>query len=489
MNPQEKLAAAAQRAQQLKNQEITRQKKKMNSSVSADELANPPSDVNPPVPQVNTNDGSRLQGMINNVSTNTQGFIEAQSAEAQKAKELATLLGTSDVNGAEQRSQLETQYGLPGNLDRLKDIQLQLAKSNEKTALARAQATEGGAGAVQAQRAIDITQKQAAIRDAGLAAESAVLQGNIETARTLIKDAMNDYYQDRQLNNQNIINQLNYYKSVADSQTQQLINREQRKYEEDQRQIEYVKSSVDAALKAGASPAEINQLISPETTDAEKLALAQRIVGARAFESVESERAYSRIRNASAALEYNNALNTLNGDNVSLTEKQRKEIASMPESKKVQSIITLNKNLTELKDLYDKYGTWNPINREAAKEISSLRSQLEIDIAVAGGQGAISEQEADRYTNIIGGKFFEKGSSAVSSINSILKTNDQKISDNINYVEAAIPGARVFEPFQTYITQKQAEDYISEQLSQQQDNIDSYLQSFQTVSSTASIKK
>jgi len=459
-------------------------------TVSANEIANPPAAVQPPVPVVNTNDGSRTNNLITNTANNTQQFIQSESANAQKRDELATLLGTQTFDASGQRDKLNTEFGVPANLTRLTDIQTQLAQKNTDSALTKTR-IEGADGQTlgQAQREVTQEDRENAVRTAGLAAEANVLQGNIETASTLINNAMTDYYSDRTLKNQNMIQQLEYFSGIADGETKQLLQKEQRGYEEDQAQIKYVKDSVNAALAAGASPAEINQLVSPDLSEADKLALAQKIVGSRAFESAEAERQYKRIRNATASMEYNKALQSLDGTDTALSNETRKKIADMPESKKAQTIITLNSNLTKLKDLYVEHGSWNPFNRDAAKEIASLRSQLEIDIAVAGGQGAISEQEGERYQNIVGGGFFQKGSNVAKSIESAITANDQKIKDNISFVDSAIPGANTFEPFQMFLIQKQTEEYLDSQLQAQEDAIDSYIDSFSNSGSTTPVIK
>lgn len=220
-------------------------------TVSANEIANPPAKVTPPVPQVNTNTGARTDGMIENTTANTDGFIQSQSENAQKRDELAQLLGTQTFDAAGQRAGMMEDFGVTEDTKRLKDIQTQLAKRNTQTELQKAQATEGGAGAIQAQRALTLADKQAAIRDAGLAAEANVLQGNIETASTLINNAMQDYYSDRTLKNQNMIQQLEYFSGIADAETKQLLDKEQRKYEEDQNNITRALNSVNAAVASG----------------------------------------------------------------------------------------------------------------------------------------------------------------------------------------------------------------------------------------------
>lgn len=248
-------------------------------SISAKDLINPVTKVTPPTPAVNTNDGSRLQGLVSNVAGSTQNFITSQSENAKKEQEMAALLGQQSYSGTVQREQFNKQYALPENLARLQDIQLQLGERNKQTALTKAEATAGGAGAIQAERALTLADKQASIRDAGLAAEAAVLQGNIETASTLINQAMDDYYNDRQLNNQNMLAQLNYYSGKVNQETQQLINQETRKYEEDQAKVQRVLDSVDAALSSGAATSEdMRILTNPKATDEDRLAVAQNVI-------------------------------------------------------------------------------------------------------------------------------------------------------------------------------------------------------------------
>lgn len=177
------------------------------------------------------------------------------------------------------------------------------------------------------------------------------------------------------------------------------------------------------------------------------------------------EQQYKRTRNAIAVAEYGQLQATLNGEGeITLTAEDRKKIAAMPESKSAQALMTLNQNMTRLQDLYETYGTWNPVNRQARSKINSLKAQLEIDIAVAGGQGAISDQEGERYANIVGGGFFQKGSSVATAIGEAIQANDLKIKNNLEFVEAAIPGSQLFEPFAQFTEQKAAEAYVESEL-------------------------
>jgi hypothetical protein len=221
-------------------------------TVSATELVNPAPKVNPPAPVVNTNDGTRTGGLIDNVANNTQEFIRSTSENAAKEQELAQLLGNQTFDAAGQRTKLGEQYGLPENVTRLTDIQTQLAKANTASNVQKTQIA-GAAGQTLGQGQRELTQqdRENAVRNAGLAAEAAVLQGSIETASTLINSAMQDYYSDRQLTNQNMIQQLEYYGGLADDETAQLLEKEKRVYEEDQLNIQRAQTMVDGAVSSG----------------------------------------------------------------------------------------------------------------------------------------------------------------------------------------------------------------------------------------------
>ena len=244
--------------------ENTRTNRNTQPTVSANEMVNPPAQVNPPVPTANTNDGTRTNNLIRNVAQGTQGFIASESESARQRDELAGLLGQQTFDAAGQRQQLTDQFGVTGNLSRLQDIQTQLAQRNTESQLAQSRiAASAGQTLAQGGREITQEQREASIRDAGLAAEASVLQGNIETASTLINNAMQDFYSDRQLMNQNMIQQLEYFSGIAEGETAQLLKQEQRQYEEDQLNISRALTSVDAAVATGiASPQDVQTMTS-----------------------------------------------------------------------------------------------------------------------------------------------------------------------------------------------------------------------------------
>lgn len=274
-------------------------------TVSASEIANPPASVTPPVPTVNTNTGATTSNLVGNVATNTQGFIQAQSEEAAKAKEMATLLGTQEFNAADERQGLTDKFGVTGNLSRLTDIQTQLTNANTESAVTKTR-IQGADGQTlgQAQREVTQEDRENAVRTAGLAAEAAVLQGSIETASTLINNAMTDFYSDRTLKNQNMINQLTYFSGIADKQTQQLLDKEKRVYEEDQRQIVRAETAVDAAVTSGyASGEDLRKLTSLSGDPQAQTAYAQGVVANAARQAAAIERQKLAISQAGLDLD------------------------------------------------------------------------------------------------------------------------------------------------------------------------------------------
>jgi len=73
---------------------------------------------------------------------------------------------------------------------------------------------------------------------------------------------MSDFYQDRTLKNQNMIQQLSYFSGIADDQTAQLLEKEKRVYEADQAAIVRAQSLVDNAVSSGyLSGAELQSVL------------------------------------------------------------------------------------------------------------------------------------------------------------------------------------------------------------------------------------
>lgn len=182
------------------------------------------------------------------------------------------------------------------NLSELKDIKLQLTDMQTASDL-RKERIAGAGGQTLDQGLREVTQEdqEEAVRQTGLAARAAVLTDNINTATALAKDAVNLAFQDAELELSNRIAQIEDLGGVVDDQTQQLLDN-----------IKEVKTAVQSAILAGATQAEISTMLSSDTPDEQKFALAQSVIGRTAQEDRALERAQAnasiRASNASAAL-------------------------------------------------------------------------------------------------------------------------------------------------------------------------------------------
>jgi hypothetical protein len=260
---------------------LTKSQTLLSPTVKAGDLASPvtaPKLTEPVVGSI----PSRTTGTVKNVATDTQNFITAQSAEQDRLTQLREEYKQLGLQGSlsDLSEQKQTEFGAtPEALRELKDIQLQLSDNKTASELTKTK-IEGAAGQTlsQAQREVTQEDREQAVRDAGLAARAAVLQGNIETARALAKDAVDIAFQDRSLKNQNLINQINDLQGVVDGQTAQLLEADKRKYEAEQAAIKELKENIASAMISGASQSEIARLNDPELDDASKLALAQAII-------------------------------------------------------------------------------------------------------------------------------------------------------------------------------------------------------------------
>lgn len=209
------------------------------------------------------------------------GFIAAESEEAKRLQQLrdeqASFAGDTGLSSLFQQ-QLE-RSGQPEDMAALRDIDLQLAGLSEE-GLGRQVDVNRAAGGTMAGtgRVISAEKARANVKAYGLAARASVLRGNIQMASQLATQAVQFAYQDRTLRNQNMQNQISSLQSVVDDQTAQLLEKDRRQYEEDQAQIGRIQTAVDDAMKSGVATAnEVDRLTSPDTTDNERLALAQMI--------------------------------------------------------------------------------------------------------------------------------------------------------------------------------------------------------------------
>lgn len=264
---------------QAKNMNLKELSVALSPDVAAADLASPPQPVKVRPPKI-AQPPNGLNEIVKNVRTENDNIISAQTEEA---KQLAALRNERSQLGLDQSladfsQQQQDRFGIPQSVRELKDINLQLSDLQTQSDLSQT-AIAGADGQTLAQGQRELTQedREFAVRSAGLAARAAILQGNIETANTLVQQAVNTAFQDRQLKSQNLRDQITDLSGVVDQQTAQLLAQKQRELDKEDERLAELKSAVSGAMMAGASQQEMNALTGSELTDEQKLALAQQI--------------------------------------------------------------------------------------------------------------------------------------------------------------------------------------------------------------------
>lgn len=266
--------------------------------LQAQELSNPLSRVTTPAIDVAPAPNTRVADAVSRDLAQVVSAQTQEAADLRKARnEFAQI---SDLGSlANFRTDREDAFGLPETTRQLKDIQLQLSERDTDSAVTRSQiGAAAGQTLGQAQREVTQEDRENAIRRAGLAAQASVLQGNIETARSLVNDAVNTEFQQRQIDSQNLINQISDLRGTVDAQTQQLLDAQLREEQTKLARIQEVKDAVNAAMLSGATPQEVAQLTSTSLSDNEKLAVAQSVIAGAALEDRALDRTTKQLQQA-----------------------------------------------------------------------------------------------------------------------------------------------------------------------------------------------
>ena len=232
---------------------FAKQPSTMTGSISAPDLAKDqvPTPLTQPVeaPPVD-------RGVIDKSVQQTGEIVRAGTQEekdlAKVRAEMAALSGEGSLQDMFTGGLQEA--GVPTNLKELQDINTQLAGMGTAS-MGREKYISRAAGQTMGQAGREISQEKAELDNAifmsGLAARAQVLQGNIETASNLVNQAVTLAYQDRTLRNTNLINQINDLRGTVDDQTQQILDKKEQEYIEDQTSIQRAQGIVDSAVNAG----------------------------------------------------------------------------------------------------------------------------------------------------------------------------------------------------------------------------------------------
>lgn len=270
--------------------------------VQASDLATPPPQIqlqNVPPPTI----PNRTIQTEQNVRQQADGIIRADTEESRQLKQLqneSAALGL-DSRGIFEREQQK--LGVNKNVRELQDINLQLNDLEKQSGLSQV-AIAGGAGQTvgQAQRELTQEDQEFAVRSAGLAARSAILQNSIETGRALAKDAALFATQDVDFKSKQLRAQIDSLSGTVDQQTQQLLDQQKRELDlQDQKSAE-LRDSIEKAIVSGASQFEISQFSDPYLDQDTKLDIARKAIGRTARTDIQQQQTLRglQIRSESA---------------------------------------------------------------------------------------------------------------------------------------------------------------------------------------------
>lgn len=257
------------------DQTVSRARAMVEPTVSADQLESPQRLPNAPEPQRGTlpqNQGT-VRAVVEDIRNTSQQARELE----QQQQEFGGLM--DDQTGFDIQEEQLQKFGVtPDRLQKLSDIEMQLAEMDTASDLTKTR-IQGAAGQTMATAQREVTQedRENAVRTAGLASQAAVLRGNIETGRQLARDAVNIAYQDKQFQAQNMIQQIDWLQQNVNQEISAGLEDERRKHERTINEINRAQQSVDFVVSNGmARPEEIEQLLSVGSPR-KQTAMAQKI--------------------------------------------------------------------------------------------------------------------------------------------------------------------------------------------------------------------
>ena len=361
-------------------------------SVPASSLAAPVSRVNVPAPVENIVQPARgIDAVRDNLTFDIQEFRTNQAQERENFQQLQALGGGESF--IDTRTRLTQESGMVANQTRLQDIQTQLAGLSAQSEgvqvdiLNRPGATRRGN-----QLAMSAEQAKNNVRSFGLAAEASILQGNIESARTFVNDAMTTIYQDRQLGRQNLIDQNNALSNILDPQRAEILMQDNRRYEEEIAATQRVQSAVDLAMQSGATADDVKRMTDPTLTDEDRLATAQGIVsrGETEMRNLEIEQITAQINSSNRANQ--GSTGTLSTQVIQLEDGSKALVNSQ-----TGEVIKNFGNTNTSTDNLQKYNTEKAVLDQNIKRVDEILSNT---LGVSASTGALQQ---DRFGGLLTG--------------------------------------------------------------------------------------
>ncbi len=243
------------------------------NQVSMMSLTEPSTPISVPQPIQPTQPSNFVSNLQPAIQAGNDGLIRANTEEARQRDDLlGKLLATKTTSSQGIYNDAFEQQGGSETLKKLNDASTKLATLQGKFRTS-AQEISGQRGQSKVQEGISLNEldRQSAIEVGNQALVVQALQGNFDTARQIAMDTSNFAIEDRKVEMQNLIAQLDAVGSVVAGQEAQLIQK-------DLMELEQTQTAINQAIQSGgASVEEMQQLTSLDVSDADKKALAQQI--------------------------------------------------------------------------------------------------------------------------------------------------------------------------------------------------------------------
>lgn len=393
-------------------------------------------DIQKYLDMVNSQQPTETQNTFNDLVKSLSGDTSLTGrGEAQLSAEQSAGLPELNKNLADINSQITTKTAAYNKM--LADMEVGV-RGNGNTDI-RSSLLYGQQGAVNRQAAAEIGLLQA---------QALGLQGQIGAAQTAANRAVDLMYQDREALYNQKLKQLELIQPMLNAEekkradaTAYALKNESEKLAEEKQAKKDIQNIIITASQSGA-PKQLLDQASNATTAID----AAKILGQYSPETLKYQLLKEQIRTEKAQQSnyYANAAKTKaetdklkNGSTGYVLNQE--DTAKAVESKVGQKTIAakgLVVELSNLKALYEKYGA-RPTSAEGIGAIQSARSNAQLAITAAFGQGAISEGDRSSYEKLVGTTF---GVDPVANLNEAIKTQQRNYETNLNVLNDAYPG-------------------------------------------------
>lgn len=306
---------------------------------------------------------------------------------------------------------------------------------------------------------INEARQQATIELEGLQAAQAIAESRFLSAERRVQNALKAKYEPIRLKLETLGQVINFNRDLMTSaeksradQKQNEINFALQKLQTRQAEEERATQTLTAIAQRGtADPREVarafQQIARGDLTEADVLAQFSGALGAR----TEEERLnldILRLQKAkygqdleNARLDYAKTLQELVGASGELSADERETIIKSKPAERALAGVNAVALARQYQEMVESYGN-TPTPKQRREAESFIRSTLAPTIAVARGQGALTDDEMNGFLNSYGVKGIRRRESVTRrNIQSLIDGLTLETTNNINAVDELVPGA------------------------------------------------